>query len=489
MAAPLTYALALFAGGCVSGPGLLAGREDTEEAEERDTAGVDDTDTDTAATDTDTDTDTAGTDTDEATPVAGFPTNLYPGANVVVIFVDTLRADRLRAYGHTRDTLPTVGGEPWVTVHGLYAASSWTLPTTAAALTGLDPHHHGLIAFADTDIGAAEPITAPTLAGHLRGAGYASGLFSGNGIVSPTVGIGLDFDTVSTRKNTEGARDAAGQLPDTLAWIDSLSPGVPFFAWVQPMDMHGPYSPEAEDIGTWSDAELMFPLGGEWQDQERAMDVAYATDPSRVREQVRDVYDEQLLGVDRALRTFLDALDARGLRENTIVILAADHGETLDDYGDGAFGHSGSLRYELLNVPFLMLLPGLSAASYECGSSSSDLTPTLLTFLGVPVPAGLDGRSLQRGCRDWKRAAYWERGSALAHLSVADSDFHLIRNCAASREEFREVRNGAYGVPTVEPRSVPRAAQQREEVGYYADEIATAYEGTACNGPSSALTE
>ncbi|HND33553.1 MAG TPA: sulfatase-like hydrolase/transferase, partial [Myxococcota bacterium] len=239
----------------------------------------------------------------------GFPD--LPGENLVVVQVDTLRADHLAAYGYSRPLLDD--GRPWRVVQGYESVSSWTPPSAAAAMTGLDLEHHGL---RWVDQGTPEAtVTAPTLAGAFSEAGYRTALFSGSTWMSTITGLDAGFDRADLSPELYAKSNLGTLGEDALNWLDRGEG--PFLMVLHPMDPHDPYSPEEQDRGVYAN-NLPFDLDN--QDQKDQVDALLETadeaERAALMQNLRDVYDEQLVGLGRSLEQLLGGLEDRGLLDH-----------------------------------------------------------------------------------------------------------------------------------------------------------------------------
>lgn len=346
---------------------------------------------------------------------------------VIYINVDTLRADRLPAYGAVRDTLPATGRREWLVVHGLRAPASWTLPSVTSLFTSVEPARHGQVS-TDLDLNAVFDLPSWPLA--LAEAGWATGLYTGNNYlgnwsVFPEHFQSTTFDQGRDPTNLDRLLDQA------LPWIHSLPAGQRYLVHLQPMNLHSPLAPDPTDLLAirsdplpFSGYEGLYSSGLFRSAWEAAGDDA---ERSAIRQGALDVYDASLLGLDRAIERLFEELDSSGRRP--LIVLSADHGETLDDPGDGTFGHGVQWRNELSAVPLLLSGPGLEASLEPCLSSNVDVWPTLAASLGVPGLSGVDGKDLARGCRDHSRGSDWEGKDTLNVVGVANAAAILTWRC------------------------------------------------------------
>lgn len=399
------------------------------------------------------------TDTDSAVAVGGdtgAPGALHlpslAGLNVIVIQVDTLRADHLPMYGYPRDTTPQLENHPWQVVVGERPTGPWTLPSSASFLTGLEPQHHLQLIY-NQDHTTNAPLTAVTFPARLRDAGWDTALFSGNGVVSSYTGLDAGFEAVrfAFKGDPSGGPGGGGTMAtlsaSALAWLDQRVSVAPFMIHLQPMNMHQSLVIEEADLAAFRSERETVPkdqVGGYSYD-------AYAnaydhTSSDAAREALRlglvDLYDAALLGLDREVARFLTELDGRGLLDRTVVVFTADHGETLDDTGRGAWGHGNSVREELTRVPWMVRVPGVSGSVTDCVSSNVDVWPTLWAAMGMPPLAGLDGVDLANGCRGEAASIHYEV-EGLVEASVGNLRGKLAVACLRGSVAGTDVGSGA----------------------------------------------
>lgn len=380
-------------------------------------------------------------DTNVAVVDADQPLQLLPmpGQNVVLLQVDTLRADHFGAYGYSRVTTPQLDALPWLAVTGERSTAPWTLPSTASQMTGLSPQHHELLFFY-TGHAANGPLHGVTFQERLQDKGYQTGLFSGNDVVSDYNGVAIGFDTnVQLIKGTAGGGpNGGGSLAalggEALTWIDSLPPGKPFYIHLQPMNMHQTLVVPDEDLALFSSPSFAIPKNpvGGYDDDDfltAYLDAANSTERENVHQSVIDLYDGAMYGLDREAAEFIAGLDSRGLLANTTIVLTADHGETLDDERDMYWNHGGTLREELTRIPLLILQPGGAASAQTCVSSNVDLWPTLWGAMGYEALEGLDGVDLANGCRTEAQTNRFE-SDGVTDASAGNEVGKVSVNCA-----------------------------------------------------------
>jgi choline-sulfatase len=296
---------------------------------------------------------------------------------IVLVSIDTLRADRLGAYGWERAHTPTLDGlaAGGVLFERAVSPVPLTLPSHTTLMTGLEPPRHGVRHNSIYRV----PDDLPTLAEGLRGRGYATAGFVAAAVLERSFGLARGFDHYD---DTAGAGTAGGigyaerpadEVADAvLAWLDEAPDR--FFLWVHFYDPHAGYEPPPG-----------FALAG----------------PTP--------YDGEIAFADHQLGRILGAVDERFGADGTLVVATSDHGEGLGDHYE--ISHSYSLYAGTQNIPLLMRGPGVPPGlRLPDVVSLSDLAPTLLELAGAPELEA-DGRSLVpllRGGALAERAAYSE---------------------------------------------------------------------------------
>lgn len=283
---------------------------------------------------------------------------------VVVVFIDTLRADHVGAYGYDKDTTPNLDAfaKGGVLIEHARSVAPWTLPSTRAALTGRQPEFWGV----------AAPLQA-----RARAAGWTTAMFAGNVYLSAN----FDMEQGWGLHHVVNWPQAADQVDLAVNWLDQAD-GHDALVLLHLMDAHLPY----DEPEPFASKFVTGPRPASLHDGfERASVLSAGRDPE-VRRYVGERYDNSIAYLDHELgRLFAK------LRPHDIVAVFADHGEELWDHG--GFEHGHTLREELLRVPLIVRAPGLPAGRSPAQASLLDLTPTLAELAGLPaVPT--DGRSL-----------------------------------------------------------------------------------------------
>lgn len=312
-----------------------------------------------------------------------------PPPNVVVVVVDTLRADHLGSYGNGRgltpflDQLATRG----VRFERAYATSSWTMPSVASLFTARYPVQHGVHTM-QSKLADGET----TLAEALSARGWAAAGFSANLLVGAPHGFGQGFDPYTAFAVEEGAAKVRGGTlrSRSESWLDQRRPGAPpVLLYYQFMEPHAPYEPPEP----WRSRFVRPHAAGEVEEAARVMEAHKIW--NRPPEQIAllaSLYDGEVAAADEELRLLFADLERRGVLDNAVVVITADHGEEFGDHG--GLSHGFTLFEEQVRVPLLILAPGLAPAVIAQPVSLIDVAPTVLALAGVAVPPAFEGRSL-----------------------------------------------------------------------------------------------
>jgi arylsulfatase A-like enzyme/Flp pilus assembly protein TadD len=324
-------------------------------------------------------------------PVPTLQSGQLRGGNVLLVTIDTLRRDRLGAYGNGQRLTPTLDrlSASGVRYTHAFSHAPMTLPAHTSILTGRTPHSHGVHANGSFRLDEG----VPTLATVLKRSGYRTGAFVGAFVLDARFGLNQGFDEyddryphqtdaatfkVADRRAAEVVKAAGDWIlqppvpPPSLAQNPSSFGGpvrsaagakagspqspVPWFAWVHLFDPHTPYDAPAE-----------YRAG-------------------------RDPYDAEVAYTDAMLGQFLERLGAAHALDRTVIIVTADHGESLGDHGEtthGLFAYDSTLA-----VPLIVSGAAVGRGLVRVPVAHADLLPTILDLVGVAAPANVDGQSL-----------------------------------------------------------------------------------------------
>lgn len=344
--------------------------------------------------------------------------------DVVLVVVDTLRADHVGAYGYPRATTPNIDGLAGTATRfevGL-ASAPWTGSSMATLFTGLHGSSHGLLTCSAPLGGDTLPgdFLAPgnvTLAESLAEAGYATAAVTSNPWLRARYGYAQGFDVFDELP----AKAAAGPVTDrAIARYRELrgAGNRPLFLYVHYMDAHGPYQPDPPFDAMFRSGEERILSETEWAAVEPYLRIGENRDLSLYV----DRYDGGIRQCDEQVGRLLQAIGSRLSR--TIVVFTADHGEEFFEHGRA--GHGYTLFEEMMRIPLVIRVPGREPRVVPAPEFAGlvDLAPTILSLAGVPVRSDrFDGRALFSG--EPPPVAAWAenhtKGSRLVSRRRADS--------------------------------------------------------------------
>jgi arylsulfatase A-like enzyme len=329
--------------------------------------------------------------------------------NVVLVVVDTLRADGLSLYGYPRTTSPALQAlaQESVVFHRAYATAPWTKPSVTSLLTSRLPRDHGV-----HDWENLPTVGLNTLPQHLKAQGYAThAVVSHHAFhpranqfhegfdtfdVRPFEGRGSPHEIVSSKRVTDLALEALDDLEE------------PYFLWVHYFDPHDTYLPHPQ-----------FAFG----------------------EADRDKYDSEVAWTDYHLGRLVEGLRARRQLDRTVLAITADHGESFGDHG--MFLHTTTLYEELVRVPLLLRAPGLTPDHIDARVSLRDLAPTLLALAGQPPAPTFQGQAwpVATGLLQPPAKPIFAETRRMSDLQmVIVGDQKLILDRARRRQEIYDLR-------------------------------------------------
>ena len=320
------------------------------------------------------------------------PTRRSDEPNLIVVVVDTLRADRLAEYGHDR---PTSGALSELLGNSIrfdqaFTPAPWTRPAIASLFSGLAPSRHRAQTRRSTLL---NPVVV-SLAERLQSSGWSTGGFSHNVEISRQTLFDQGFDVFDDYQGGVTAYpDVSKMMRAAGKWVRTVDR--PFFLYLQPMNVHGPYEvPRGKQ-----DDLLGSPPGRDFVYGDRLMSSIMAGGV-RFREKVtpdyveslQDQYDTSIRYLFDSLAGLFEQLRESGELERSLVVVTADHGEELFDHE--GFSHGYTLHREIVRVPLFVKLPGeVEGRVVNDRVTLLDLYPTLLDLMGVASPPDLDGMS------------------------------------------------------------------------------------------------
>ena len=340
---------------------------------------------------------------------AAWTTNSGRRPNVIILLVDTLRADHLSYHGYERKTSSNLDrfAQSAVIFLANQSPASRTGPAMASLFTGLHVRSHGVVNPLDqVDGKGVLEESRSTLAEILTAAGYVCRGIVSNLNVGSAYGFGQGFeDYIEVPHST----DASMINVAALGWIDQAR-DQPFLLYLHYMEPHSRYQAPLAYRRKYVDPNYQGPINFKSQQLDRfLLGTLHAT--AADQHHLAALYDQEIYSWDIRFGNFHRALEERGLLENTIVVFVADHGEELFDHGSVFHGYT--LYGEQLHVPLLIYAPGLAPRRVTTVTRSIDLVPTMLELTGVAIPDHIQGRSLvslMRGESETDRPVFSEAG-------------------------------------------------------------------------------
>jgi len=308
-----------------------------------------------------------------------------PPRNLLLLTVDTLRADHLSTYGYPLPTSPGIDrlADSGVVFENNFAQRAGTWPSLTSIFTASYPRTHGVRSNGDMLAAGIETLTS-----RLRAAGFHTQAFITNMLFGQHPG----FDQIVGFRDTDQSLRDEKAVTNAIRWLGDRD-DEPFFLWLHLMGPHDPYEP-ADRYREQFATGYTGPLTGAHAPLKSIHAQRLKLDRAEI-DHVRSLYDAEIAEVDDRIERVLDALDELDLRDDTLVAFTSDHGEEL--YGHYAYWfHSWSIYDAALAVPLVIASPGFLPAGrrLEGVIESIDIAPTLLDTLGVPIPASFEGKSL-----------------------------------------------------------------------------------------------
>jgi arylsulfatase A-like enzyme len=325
-------------------------------------------------------------------------TEPQPPTNILIIVVDTLRADKLGCYGNDRGLTPFLDElcRRGVVFKNAYAASSWTVPSVATLLTSRYPSQHGVGTF-DAKLGEQEV----TLAEKVRELGYETIGVTANFRLTKELGYAQGFDkwrTFPTSGRVDSPVKVRGPMVRGAArkLLGLGAPGAKHFVYLQFMEPHVPYEPPEPFHSRFRSANWSAEKAAAATVKMGGIDFkAFSPEDLEILEAL---YDGEVATIDDELRSLFTELEQIHLLDDAVVVITADHGEEFHEHGK--MGHGHDLYNETISVPLIFLLPHDSGGRVvEENVSLLDVAPTVLDLAGVPSEPSFEGRSLLRFLR------------------------------------------------------------------------------------------
>lgn len=385
-----------------------------------------------------------------------------PQRDVLLVTIDTLRPDFLEPYGFGQASSPRISAlaAEGVVFENAIAAGALTAPAHASIMTGRFARQHSIGSLN----GETRLEGLPTIAERFAEAGYATAAFISNVVLRRRIGLDRGFaeydDDLPIGESNRPAifeRTADATAERAIAWL-AEHPRGPVFVWLHLQDPHGPYTPPAATLGRLDPVPLrvkqdLLVLPG---NAGRGGIPAYQALEGVANPSIYAArYAEEILFADRFVGEVVDALRARRPEQAPIVLLTADHGESMGEQG-WFFQHGQTATPDLARVPLLLVAPGVEPRRESTWVSHVDIAPTLIELAGAGRFDGATGRSLvelvERGAAleprilycdtEGETAAYFDGGILRANEGVTYSRPSSIEDPL----RFAGMREVAHGV-------------------------------------------
>jgi arylsulfatase A-like enzyme len=412
--------------------------------------------------------------------------------NVILLVVESLRADQLHAYGGSREIMPTIDklardGRVFLNA---YSQSSHTNYATLVPLSS----HYPLRSTVEHVYPENPTYPRVLIYDVLKALGYHTAIFSSSnehwaGMINylntgkldrlfhaaefngPTYIMEGDFGLAAWAKQTKhaGSVDDRFTTDEAIRWIESLDRG-PFFLYMNLQNSHVPYVVPRDFPRRFGPEKLDFKIRFGYFPQDKTA-------------VVKDVYADSLAYIDTQINRLFDYLDRRGQWQNTLVVVTGDHGQAF--YEHGFASHAGALFDEVMKVPLIFRAPGLQAGVDSRPAQHADMAPSILKLLGLPTHPSFQGVSLFQTAPVPNRTLYLVAQTPLAfQYGLVRSGFKLIYddrqrqyslyNLATDPEEKMDVAGSR---PLIVKELANRLQAWRKlQIDYYADRVLQARE-------------
>lgn len=358
----------------------------------------------------------------------------------VLITVDTLRADHVGAFGSDRGLTPNLDAlaRESVVFTEAYSATSLTLPSISALLTGRHPEELGL-----QNNESAVPEDVPSLGSVLRAHGWRTAAVVSNFVLRASSGLATGFDVFD---DEFPQREAVRKWPERVAsettdaflgTLDACTIGhdVPCFVWVHYQDPHGPYTPPASERDAHlererqlPDGRLQLPVQRSGESGRGAIPRYQYLDGQREVAFYRAGYAAEVAYMDREVGRLWEGIRSRGLERQTLLVFSADHGEALGE-AQYWFAHGEHLMDPFVRVPLFIRDPRTSPTRRDDPVAAVDLYPTVLALLGIEPPGPARGRDLLApGAASQPSTAYMATlgAGSVRRFALVEGDYKFI---------------------------------------------------------------
>lgn len=370
---------------------------------------------------------------------------------VILIMADTLRADRLDAYGNQRHTAPTLArlAREGALFRDAHSQASWTKVAAPVLLTSLFPLTTGVRDFPDR-----VPSAATTLAEAFRKGGYTTLGFTSAPFTGTFSNLHQGYEELYESPLTLDSSKTARPITDLLLpWLDEHR-DEPFFAFVHYFDPHAPYRPDPPFDRIWGEPTWVAEheqngqkVAAALHDPERQLDnlimpsefKAAGVDLATFRKRELVWYDGSIREMDTELERLMERLRELGLDDRTMIVFTSDHGEEFFEHG--LEGHGQTAYQELTHVPLIVRYPGVVPPGESIDETVGlvDVMPTMLSLARLPIPQEAQGQSLASLMKTKVEAAAWKARPVFADRPAAP---HFASPAPRTSETFTVIHEG-----------------------------------------------
>ena len=369
-----------------------------------------------------------------------------PRINIILISLDTLRADHLKCYGYEKETSPNMDrlGTEGVIFTNAFSSTNWTLPAHISLLTSLDTRHH--------QVDKASPYmdnSIITLSDILRKNGYFTGAFTGGALVSQRFGFSKGFDSYRDFRGSHYQRNSAEILfNNSKRWLNR-NKDKQFFLFLHTYQIHEPYFSHSpynslflnDKKVRWEKADMKeILLDNESKGSKRFNNLT----PSE-KENVIAFYDGEIRYTDEYLiKPLVEKLKKLNLYQRTMIIVTSDHGEEFFDHMAWLHGHS--LYNELIRIPLIIKLPFSKFRNIKLDNNVriTDIMPTILKVSGIDYSAfKFDGESLIKIIKNYEK----KKRVFVADVGPKSYPFQMASKIAINSGKFKLILNNDFGLP------------------------------------------
>jgi len=360
--------------------------------------------------------------------------------NIILIAIDTLRADHLGCYGYPRTTSPNIDqlAHDSIIFENAFAQSPWTLPSFSSMFTSLYPSQHkaGLINKKLED-------DYLTLAEILSQNGYYTIGFTGGAYLSKEFGLSQGFD-IFYEYNSPQSNDIENVIQHAIKWLKEKRKDK-FFLFVHSYQPHSPYWPPT-DFDIFFKSYTGRITGDIWKDigiVPEKLESRFKTLSKIDRDRLISLYDGDILYTDYWIGRLLTTLQDLGLYNNSLIIFTSDHGEEFNEHG--AWEHGHSLYNELIHVPLILKLPGLKLRGTKSKRIAQliDILPTICEIANLKINFSIQGESLLAKSSE-KNIAYSQSFPVPNLLAVVEGDTKVIFNFDNAKCEIYNIEEDRY---------------------------------------------